>query len=62
MPKRAKRVRQMPSDRTVVTAVGRLLQPKNGEPRRYHRIRVDAQGKVTTMVKRDLPAVPEVQL
>jgi len=52
----------MPSDRTVVTAVGRLLQPKNGEPRRYHRIRVDAEGKVTTMVKRDLPAVPEVQL
>lgn len=51
----------MPSDRTVVTAVGRLLQPKNGEPRRYHRIRVDAEGKVTTVVRRDLPAMSSLE-
>lgn len=51
----------MKADRPVVTAVGRLLQPKNGEPRRYHRIQVDADGKVTTVVKRDLPAMQEVQ-
>lgn len=45
----------MTSDHPV-TAVGRLLQPKHGEPRRYHLIRVDAEGKAKTVVKRDLPA------
>jgi hypothetical protein len=45
----------MKADRPVVTAVGRLLQPKNGEPRRYHRIQVDAEGKATTVVDRLLP-------
>ena len=28
-----------------VTAVGRMLQPKNGEPRKHQVIKVDANGK-----------------
>jgi hypothetical protein len=40
-----------------VTAVGRILRPKHGEPRRHHVIRVGADGKARTVVKRDLPVV-----
>nr|BAR36518.1 hypothetical protein [uncultured Mediterranean phage uvMED] len=40
--------------RPVVTAVGRLLQPKHGEPRKHQLIKVDANGRAKII--KDQPA------
>jgi hypothetical protein len=39
-----------------VTAVGRLLQPRNGEPRRHRVIAVAPSGKVRTVIDREVQA------
>jgi hypothetical protein len=38
----------------IVTAVGRLLQPKHGEPRKHQLIKVDANGRAKII--KDQPA------
>lgn len=45
-------------DTSPVTAVGRLLRPKNGEPRR-HRVIAVRPGQVRTVIDREIPAKPE---
>jgi len=40
--------------RPVVTAVGRLLQPKHGEPRKHQLIQIDADGRAKII--KDQPA------
>jgi hypothetical protein len=40
--------------RPIVTAVGRLLQPKHGEPRKHQLIKVDANGRAKII--KDQPA------
>jgi hypothetical protein len=39
-----------------VTAVGRMLRPKHGEPQRHHVIAVSASGQVRTVVDRQTQA------
>jgi hypothetical protein len=41
-----------------VTAVGRMLQPKHGEPRILHQIAIRKDGTVRTIQRRELPAMP----
>jgi hypothetical protein len=41
--------------RPVVTAVGRLLQPKHGEPRKHQLIQVDENGKARIVKDVTLP-------
>ena len=50
---------QPPSPGVVVTAVGRILRSKHGEPRILHRIAVDPDGKVRTIIRRNLDAPPQ---
>ena len=45
-------VRSPTMNRPVVTAVGRRLQPKHGEPQRHHVISVAANGQVRTVIDR----------
>jgi hypothetical protein len=44
-----------------VTAVGRLLQPRNGEPRRHRMIAVRRDGSVRTVLDRTLSHGQEAQ-
>ena len=47
---------QMPDPHpSPVTAVGRILSPKHGEPRILHRIAINPDGKVRTVIRRTLP-------
>jgi hypothetical protein len=45
----------------TVTAVGRLLRPKNGEPKRHHVIAVRPDGTVRTLINRQLPDAPKAK-
>lgn len=40
----------------TVTAVGRILKPKHGEPRKHHVIKVDANGHAAIVIDQVLPA------
>jgi len=42
-----------------VTAVGRLLQPKHGEPHVYKVIAIDDDGTVTTLIEEDVTTEKE---
>jgi hypothetical protein len=41
-----------------VTAVGRLLRPRNGEPRRHRVVAVRPDGSVRTVIDRIIPSTP----
>lgn len=43
----------------VVTAVGRRLRPRNGEPHVHQVIAVAPTGKVRTLINREIPAAAE---
>ena len=38
----------------VVTAVGRILKPKHGEPRKHQVIKIDADGKAKITIDKTL--------
>lgn len=38
----------------VVTAVGRILKPKHGEPRKYQVIKIDADGNAKIAIDKTL--------
>lgn len=38
----------------IVTAVGRILKPKHGEPQRHHVIAIKPDGTTQTIIKRTL--------
>ena len=40
----------------TVTAVGRILKPKHGEPRKHQVIKVDANGQAAIVIDQVLPA------